>query len=108
LNLQKVFETRPDRPWQAFKSGGHWAAHFLKVNCLIVKIFGGFQNRQVGSGQLSNALGAALRNLLSKRSKGCGLAGFENLFTNSIAFRAKRLRDLLVQYKIKGAIKKKL
>jgi hypothetical protein len=57
-------------------------------------------------GQFSKALGAAPRNLLSKRRKGCELAGFENLFTNSIAFCAKRLRDLLVQNKIKGAIKK--
>jgi hypothetical protein len=30
----------------------------------------GFQNRQVGSGRLSKALGAAPRNLLSNRSKG--------------------------------------
>jgi hypothetical protein len=62
----------------------------------------GFQNRQVGSGLLSKsaswlwpafkALGAALRNLLSNRSKGFEFAGFKKLFANSKAFRAKQLR----------------
>jgi hypothetical protein len=50
----------------------------------------GFQNRQVGSGRLSKALGAAPRNLLSNRSKGFELASFKKLFANSKAFRAKR------------------
>jgi hypothetical protein len=51
----------------------------------------GFQNRQVGSGRLSKALGAAPRNLLSNRSKGFELAGFKKLFANSKALRTKRL-----------------
>jgi hypothetical protein len=51
-----------------------------------------FQNRQVGSGRLSKALSAALRNLLSNESKGSELAGLIKLFANSKAFRAKRLR----------------
>jgi hypothetical protein len=38
----------------------------------------GFQNRRVGSGQLSKALRAALRNLFSNRSKGFELASFKN------------------------------
>jgi hypothetical protein len=38
----------------------------------------GFQNRRNGSGQLSKALGAAMRNLLSNRSKGFELAGFKS------------------------------
>jgi hypothetical protein len=46
-----------------------------------------FQNRQVGSGQLSKALGAAPRNLLSNKSKGFELAGIKK------AFRAKQLRN---------------
>jgi hypothetical protein len=40
----------------------------------------GFQNRRVGSGRHSKALGAALRNLLSNRSKGFKLAGFKKHF----------------------------
>jgi hypothetical protein len=64
-----------------------WAA--FKANCLIGKIFGGFQNRRFGSGQLSKALGAAPRNLLSNRSKGFELPGFKKHFTNSIVFHAK-------------------
>jgi hypothetical protein len=53
----------------------------------------GFQNRRVGSGWLSKALNTAPRNLLSNRSKGFELAGFEKLFANSKAFRAKRLTN---------------
>jgi hypothetical protein len=59
-----------------------------------------FQNRRVGSGRLSKALGAAPRNLLSNRSVGFELAGFKKLFPNSKAFCAKRL----IQNKIKGTI----
>jgi hypothetical protein len=51
----------------------------------------GFQNGQIGSGRLSKALGAAMRNLLSNRSKGFELASFKKLFANSKAFCAKRL-----------------
>jgi hypothetical protein len=50
-----------------------------------------FQNRQVGSGRLSKALGAAPKNLLSNRSKGFELADLKKLFANSKAFCAKRL-----------------
>jgi hypothetical protein len=89
LNLQKAFENWQDRRWPAFKSGGRCTTHFSKNNYLIVQIFGGFQNRPVGSGHFSIALGAAPRNLLSNRSKGFELAGFEKLFTNSMAFHAK-------------------
>jgi hypothetical protein len=60
-----------------------------KENCLIGKLSGGFQNRRIGSGWLSKALGAAPRNLLSNRSKGFELAGFEKVFTNSVAFHVK-------------------
>jgi hypothetical protein len=52
----------------------------------------GFQDRQNGSGQLSKALGAATRHLLSNRSKGFELAGFKKLSANSKGFRAKRQR----------------
>jgi hypothetical protein len=51
-----------------------------------------FQNQQVGSGQLSKALGEAPRNLISNRRKGFELAGFKKPFANLKAFRAKRLR----------------
>jgi hypothetical protein len=66
----------------------------------------GFQNRRVGSGRLSKALGAAPRNLLSNRSKGFELAGFKKLFANSKAFRGKRLRINLFNIKLKGQFKK--
>jgi hypothetical protein len=68
-------------PWPAFKSGGRCAARFSKENCLIGKIFGGFQNRSVGSDLLSKALGAAARNLLSNGSKGVELASFLKSFS---------------------------
>jgi hypothetical protein len=42
-------------------------------------MFGGFQNTRVGSDLLSKALSAALRNLLSNRSKGFELTGIEKL-----------------------------
>jgi hypothetical protein len=90
--VRKAFENRQDRPWPAFKSGGRCAARFSKENCLIGKIFGGIQNRSVGSDLLSKALGTAARNLLSNRSKEVELASFDKLFTNSIAFDAKGLR----------------
>jgi hypothetical protein len=51
-----------------------------------------FQNRRVGSGWLSKALGAAPINLLTNRSKGFELASFKKLFANSKDFCAKRLR----------------
>jgi hypothetical protein len=46
----------------------------------------GFQNRQLASGRLSNALGVAPRNPLYNRSKVFELAGFKKLFANSKAF----------------------
>jgi hypothetical protein len=39
-----------------------------------------FQNRQNSFGQLSKAIGAATRNILSNRSKGFELAGFKKFF----------------------------
>jgi hypothetical protein len=74
--VQKVLKNWQDRLWPAFKSGERCAARFSKENCLIGKMFGGFQNRRIGSGRISNALGAAPRNLFSNSSKGFELAGF--------------------------------
>jgi hypothetical protein len=83
LNLRKAFENWQDKLLPAFKIGELALA--------------AFQNRRVGSGRLSKALGAATRNLLSNRSKGFELAGFKKLFANSKGFRAKRLRlNLLI------------
>jgi hypothetical protein len=42
--------------------------------------------------RFSKALGTTQRNLLSYRSKGFELAGFEKITANSKAFGAKRLR----------------
>jgi hypothetical protein len=52
----------------------------------------GFQNWRVGSGRLSKALGAALRNLVSIRSKEIELTGFKNLFASLKTFCAQWLR----------------
>jgi hypothetical protein len=71
------------------KIGPGWLS---KENCLIRKIFGGYQNRRVSSGRLSKTLSAALRNMLSNRSKGFELDGFEKFLANPIAFHAKGLR----------------
>jgi hypothetical protein len=65
----------------------------------------GFQNRRVGSGRLSKALGVAPRNPLSNRSKGFELAGFTKLFANSKVFRAKWLRISYFNMKLKGQLK---
>jgi hypothetical protein len=92
LNLQKAFENRQDRLRHTFKSGWQYAARFSKENCLIGKIFGGFQNCQIGSGRLSKALSTASRNLISNRSKGFELAAFEKLLENSVVFHTKGLR----------------
>jgi hypothetical protein len=78
LNLRKAFENRQDRLLPAFKIGELALASF--------------QNRRVGAGQLSKALGTAPRNLLSNRSKGFELAHFKKLFANSKGFRTKQLR----------------
>ncbi len=78
LNLQKALENQQDRLLPAFKISELARA--------------AFQNRRVGSGRLSKALGTDPRNLLSNRSKGVELAGFKKLFANSKGFRAKLLR----------------
>jgi hypothetical protein len=58
-----------------------WLWLAFKIGKLTVA---GFQNRRVGSYRLSKALGAALRNLLSTRSKGYELAGFKKLYCTQI------------------------
>jgi hypothetical protein len=109
LNLRKAFENRRDRLWPAFKIGelalasiqnrrvgsswlsklASWLWPAFKIGELALA---GFQNQQVGSGWLSIALRTAPRKLLSNRSKGFEFAGFEKLFANSKAFRAKRIK----------------
>jgi hypothetical protein len=91
LNLLKLLKTSkicPDRP---SKVAGAALPDFQQKNSLIGKIFGRFQNRLVGSGQLSKVLGAAPRNLLSNRNKGFELSRLKS-FSHSIAFHTKRLR----------------
>jgi hypothetical protein len=51
-----------------------------------------FKTGEVAPCRLSKALGATLRHLLFKGSKGFELAGFEKISENSNAFGAKRLR----------------
>jgi hypothetical protein len=53
-----------------------------------------FKTGEVAPCRFSKALGATLRHLLSNRSKGFELAGFEKISANSKAFGAKRLRTL--------------
>jgi hypothetical protein len=87
--LQKAFENRQDGSGGLSKSAS-WLWPAFKLGELALA---GFQNRRVGSGRLSKALDTAPRNLLSNRSKGFELAGFERLFANSKAFRAKWLKN---------------
>jgi hypothetical protein len=96
LNLRKAFENRQDRLLSAFKIGEMALAgfqNFVSWLWLPFKIselaLASIQNRRNGSGRLSKALGAAMRNLLSNRSKGFELAGFKKLFANSKGFGAK-------------------
>jgi hypothetical protein len=49
---------------------------------------------KIDPGRFLKALGAALRNMLSNKSKGFELGGFEKLSANSKAFCAKWLRPL--------------
>jgi hypothetical protein len=78
LNLRKAFENRQDRLLPAFKIGELALAGWLWLPFKIGELaLAGFQNRRNGSGRLSKALGAAMRNLLSNRSKGFELAGFK-------------------------------
>jgi hypothetical protein len=51
-----------------------------------------FKTSEVAPCRISKALGATLRHLLSKGSKGFELAGFEKISANSKPFGAKRLR----------------
>jgi hypothetical protein len=71
--------------WLAFKLAS-WLCPAFKMASwlwLALKIgelaLASFQNQRVGSGRLSKALGAALRNLLSNRSKGFELADLKKL-----------------------------
>jgi hypothetical protein len=74
---------RVDSDWLSKSASWPWSA--FKIGELALA---GFQNRRVGSGRLSKALGAAPRNLLSNRSKGFELVGFNRLLANSKAFQA--------------------
>ncbi len=69
--------------------------------------FGGFENRQDWPWPVwfLKALRAALKNLLPNRREGLELAGFEKLSSNSKAFSAEQLRNLLIQLKIKPKFK---
>jgi hypothetical protein len=51
-----------------------------------------FKTGEIAPCRFSKALGITLRHLLSNRSKGFELAGFEKILANSKAFGAKRLR----------------
>jgi hypothetical protein len=84
LNLQKLLKTGEISSGQLSKLAS-WFWPAFKTNELTLA---GFQNRRVGFGRLSKALGSAPRNLLSNRSKGFELANFKKLFANSKAFRA--------------------
>jgi hypothetical protein len=94
LNSLKDFENQQDCHWPAFKSGGHCVAHFSKENCLSASYFPVFKTGEVAPCRFSKALGATLKHLLSNRSKGFELAGFEKISANSKAFGAERLRTI--------------
>jgi hypothetical protein len=86
LNFLKSFQNRRDWLLPAFKSGGHCAARFSKENCSSETCLPDFKTSQIAPCQLSKALGVSAINLLSNRSKGFDLTGFEKLSANSEAF----------------------
>jgi hypothetical protein len=61
---------------------------------------------EVAPWRFSKPLGATLRHLLSNRSKGFELAGFEKISANSKAFGAKRLRTYQFSLKLKALLQK--
>jgi hypothetical protein len=91
LNLLKAFQNRRDCHWPAFKSGGRCFARFSKVNCSSATYLPNFKTGEVAPCRFSKALSATLRHLLSNRSKGFEIAGFEKISENSKAFGAERL-----------------
>jgi hypothetical protein len=60
----------------------------FKRELFIGNLFAGFQNRQYCPLPVFNSLVATPRNLLSNRSKGFYLAGFEKLSASSKTFGA--------------------
>jgi hypothetical protein len=82
LNLFKAFKNQRSWPWLAFKSGRRYAAGFSQENCSLKTYLAGLNISEIGLGWLSKALSSPLRNLLSNRSKGLELAGFQKLWTN--------------------------
>jgi hypothetical protein len=95
LNLLKAFLNRRDCHWPAFIRGGHCVARFSKENCSSATYLPDFKTGEVAPCQFPKTLGATLRRLLSNRSKGFELAGFEKISANSKACGAKRLRTYL-------------
>jgi hypothetical protein len=63
----------------AFKSGGRCVARFSKENCSPATYLPDFKTGDVAPRRFSEALGATPRHLLSNRSKGFELAGFEKI-----------------------------
>jgi hypothetical protein len=82
LNLLKAFQNRRNWPLSTLKRGGLFAAGFSKENCSSEANLMGFKISKIVPGGLPEALGAALINLFSSRSKGFELAGFQKLFEN--------------------------
>jgi hypothetical protein len=74
-------------PLASFQKWWALCCPLFKRELFIGNLFAGFQNRR-----FSKALDATLRHLLSNRSKGFELAGFEKSSANSKAFGAKWLR----------------
>jgi hypothetical protein len=73
---EKLLKTGKIGSCQLSKSAS-WLWPAFKIGKLALAAF---QNRRVGSGRLSKALGASTRNLLSNRSKGFELASFKKAF----------------------------
>jgi hypothetical protein len=65
-----------------------------------------FKTDEIAPCRFSKALSATLRHLLSNRSKGYELAGFEKISANSKAFGAKQLRTYEFSLKLKALLKK--
>jgi hypothetical protein len=79
-------------PLAGFQKWWRCFARFSKENCLSATYLPNFKTGEVAPCRFSKALGATLRHLLSNRSKGFEIAGFEKISENSKAFGAERLR----------------
>jgi hypothetical protein len=76
LNLLNAFQNRQDWLCSILKSGERCADGFSEEKYRSETYFADFKTGEIGPGRFSTALCAALKGLLSNRSKVFELAGF--------------------------------